>query len=193
MFFRHIDEQIKWRAVELWERGWDIRDIEDALGVKEGSVRRWRNNVDDHGSVKPPRNPLQGRPQKLSSLQVQYLVQTISDDPGLFLDEIQELLSLEYDVALSKTRIHQLTKDAGLSYKLLKRCAVERDDGLRAEFLHYLSNNITAEMVIAVDETSKDDRTIYRHYGRAPHGYRAQSSTLICPWEPLEYTSCNDC
>lgn len=33
---------------------------------------------------------------------------------------------------------------------------------------------MTASMVITVDESSKDDRTIFRRYGRAPSGYRAQ-------------------
>ena len=30
-----------------------------------------------------------------------------------------------------------------------------------------------ARQLVMVDETSKDDRTIYRHYGRAPAGHHA--------------------
>ena len=36
-----------------------------------------------------------------------------------------------------------------------------------------MNAHYTAPQLVFVDETSKDDRTIYRHYGRAPAGQRA--------------------
>ena len=36
-----------------------------------------------------------------------------------------------------------------------------------------MREHLVAEQVITVDESSKDDRTIFRHFGRAPRGHRA--------------------
>ena len=156
----------------MWNAGWSYEEIEEILMVNGRSLRRWRRNYEIHGTGIPPRNPLQGRPPKLFTEQIQFLMQTVTTNPALYLDELQEIMGLEYDVALSRSRIHRLVEDAGLSLKKLRRCAAERDEEQRAEFLHYVSTNFSAEMVISVDESSKDDRTIYRHYGRAPHGQR---------------------
>lgn len=89
------------------------------------------------------------------------------------LEEFQEYIALEHDIALSRSRIGQLIRDAGLTYKLLRRCAAERSEHRHAEFIDYCTANLMADMIISVDKSSKDDRTLYRHYGRSRAGTRA--------------------
>ena len=74
---------------------------------------------------------------------------------------------------ISKMMLHDSIHDAGLSYKLLHRRAVERDEGVREQWKEDVCINFVAAQIVWTDKSSKDDRTIYRHYGCAPTGQRA--------------------
>lgn len=94
----------------------------------------------------------------------------IAENPSLLLDEIGEWLAIYHDQPISSTALHDNLKDIGLTYKRLKRVAAERDDARRAEWLHNITANYTADQLVFLDESSKDDRTILRRYGRATRG-----------------------
>jgi hypothetical protein len=94
------------------------------------------------------------------------------ESPELFLDEIQEWLAVAYNTGISRTTLHDNICDCGLTYKLLRKAAAERDDDRREERMTNMRMHYVASQLVMVDETSKDDRTIYRHYGRAPTGHR---------------------
>ena len=61
-------------------------------------------------------------------------------------------------------------------YKRLRKAAAERDEVERALFRQYAQDNWVANQLVFVDETSKDNRTIYRHYGHAILGRHAHAS-----------------
>jgi len=61
--------------------------------------------------------------------------------------------------------LHEHLRDLGLTYKRLKRVAAERDDGFRADWLHNMTTNYTAEQLVFLDESSKDERTTLPRYG----------------------------
>ena len=42
--------------------------------------------------------------------------------------------------------------------------------------MKYIQENFVAEQLVFVDESSKDERTIFRRWGRAPQGQRAVSN-----------------
>ncbi|KAJ3803957.1 hypothetical protein F5876DRAFT_3931, partial [Lentinula aff. lateritia] len=75
-----------------------------------------------------------------------------------------------HNVGITKTALHKIIQDTGITYKRLRRAAAERGDERRAEWKAEINAHYVASQIIVVDETSKDDRTIYRHYGRAPSG-----------------------
>ena len=52
----------------------------------------------------------------------------------------------------------------------MRKAATERDDIARSEWLLEITSLYTADQLVVLDETSKDDRTICRKYGRAPRG-----------------------
>jgi hypothetical protein len=48
--------------------------------------------------------------------------------------------------------------------------AAERNEDFRQKWKQDVNTHFTASQMIFIDETSKDDRTIYRHYGRSAAG-----------------------
>jgi hypothetical protein len=70
-------------------------------------------------------------------------------------------------------------KDLGLTYKRLKRTATEQDNAYCADWLHNMTSNYTADQLVFLDESSKDDRVILRRYGRAIQGQLAIESTSL--------------
>jgi hypothetical protein len=52
----------------------------------------------------------------------------------------------------------------------LKRVAAERDNGYQSDWLHNITANYTTDQLVFLDESSKDDHTILRRYGRALSG-----------------------
>lgn len=177
MPYRQISKDLKERAVWMREAGYLTDDICTILDISERSICRWQQNVAEHGDVIPPHNPLQGRPFTLNAMQVNELVDTIRDRPEMFLDEIREHILLAQEIDLAESSIHRILKDLGFTYKYLRKVAKERDEDARQEFMERMNNHYVAEQLVFVDESSKDDRTIFRKFGWAPKGQQAEIST----------------
>jgi hypothetical protein len=45
-------------ALRLWSHGWDVEDVCEAFGVSGSSCYRWRQILEEHGTIKR-RDPLQ--------------------------------------------------------------------------------------------------------------------------------------
>lgn len=126
-----------------------------------------------HGSVIPPRNPMQGRPSILDAFQNNDLITAISESPELFIDKIRDWVLVSMDIGLSRSTIARIIEDLGITYKRLHKVACERDEELRREWMEEIQTEFVAEQMVFVDESSKDERTIYRRFGRAPKGQAA--------------------
>jgi hypothetical protein len=61
-----------------------------------------------------------------------------------------------------------------LTYKELQKVAAERDDAYRAAWMYEISTNYTADQMVFLDESAKDNHTVYRHHGRAAQGGRSE-------------------
>jgi len=61
MVNRRISNDIKEVGLSLWERGWEVLDICEALYVSRSSLYRWRGIFEEHGAVIRPPSPLKGR------------------------------------------------------------------------------------------------------------------------------------
>jgi len=101
------------------------------------------------------------------------LTTLISESPEMYLDEILEWIAVVHDVGMSMTALYRNLRDCGLTYKMLHKAAVEQDEEYRTAWRAEMQANWVAKQVLVVDETSKDDRTLIRLYGRAPSGQRA--------------------
>lgn len=173
MVFRHISKDLKDRVLWLISHEYAPNDICELFDISQRSVDRWRQNDRVYGSVIPPPNPMQCRPRILNGDMTHDLYTLLEEAPEMYLTEIQDWIALTHEVHISKAALHLNICDAGISYKLLRRAAAERDEDFRQEWKQDVNAHYTASQMVFVDETSKDDRTIYRHYGRSVVGRRA--------------------
>lgn len=181
MPYRKIDKGIKDRALLLYDlHGWYPEDLADVFGFSERSFRRWHRNFWLYNSVIPPAGPVRGRPRILNTFMTRDLHQLVEAAPDLYLDEIQEWFTIAHNVGISVSGIQNNLYDAGLTLKVMTKAAAERDEGRRQEYMAYARDNWVADQLVFVDETSKDDRTIYRHYGRSLSGRNAVVETPFC-------------
>jgi len=100
---------------------------------------------------------------------VSYLIRLIHHRPEWFLDELLRLLDTNRFVSVHYATIHRKLERVGVSLKKLKRIAKERNEERRMDFLIRMSQ-YSPEQLGFLDETSKDERTTGRWYGRATRG-----------------------
>ncbi|KAF8237279.1 hypothetical protein L208DRAFT_1517762, partial [Tricholoma matsutake] len=55
----------------------------------------------------------------------------------------------------------ELIRDAGLTYKMLRKAAAERDEEARQKWQDFICDHLVATMIITINESSKDDCTIF--------------------------------
>jgi transposase len=169
MVNRKISPDMKQRALQLIDEGWELAEVADVLGVSSKSIECWAHHYETHGCVDPP-SALRGRPWIINAQVIDELHELIRETPSLFLDEIADWLALYHDMPISTTALHKNLHNLGLTYKLLRKAAAERDDIARSEWLLEITTLYTTDQLVVLDETSKDDRTIIRRYGHAPCG-----------------------
>ena len=134
--------------------------------MSPSSPKWWRRNDRIHGSVKPPTNPNHSQPHILNNNMLHDLYTLLSEAPDIYLDEIQDWIALAYKVGISKCSLFHNIHDAGATYKLLWKAAAERDEDAWQEWKDDVNAHFTAVQMVFVNETSKDHRTIYHHYGQ---------------------------
>jgi hypothetical protein len=83
-------------------------------------------------------------------------------------------MAVTHDTGISRTTLHTLIHDAGLTYKVLRRAASEREEQAREEWRQLILSTFISSMIVTADESSKDERTIFRKRGRAPRGQRGE-------------------
>ncbi|KIL62456.1 hypothetical protein M378DRAFT_38929, partial [Amanita muscaria Koide BX008] len=127
MVYRKISSDMKHRALQLVDEGWEIEDVAAILGVTSKSIRGWADN--DPSSALPD------------------LHDFIRENPALFLDEVGEWLALYHDQLISTTAFHDHLRELGLTHKILRKAAAERDDAARAEWLIHITSNYTAHQM----------------------------------------------
>jgi transposase len=173
MVYRHISKDLKERVLWLISHNYAPDDICELFDISPRSFARWKQNDRVYGSVIPPPNLMLGRPRILNSDMTHDLYTLLEEAPEMYFSEIQDWIALTYKVHISRTALHMNICDAGLTFKLLRKAAAERDEDLRQEWKQDVNAHFTASQMVFVEETSKDDRIIYRHYGRSIAGGRA--------------------
>jgi transposase len=175
MVFRHISPDLKERAIHLAANGYILPEICEVLGISHSSIKRWKRNEARYGSVIPSAIHARGRPSVATMAMVSDLHQLMLEAPDLYISEILDWLAVAHGVGMSRATLARYLRDINLSYKKLRKAATERDEEARQDWRNTVQANLLASQVVTVDETSKDDRTIFRRYGRAVSGRRAVS------------------
>lgn len=176
---RQISNDLKRAAVRLYIQ--DILPLDrilDAVGFSECTFYRSLKNWRETGDVVNPRKTRLGRRHILIREDIDYLLELIRDNPDYFLDELLHLLKTNRFISVHYTTIHRELERCGVSYKKLKRVAAERNEDYRADFIARMAQ-YTPDQLGFLDETSKDERTLSRHYGRGRRGKRSQTKQVF--------------
>lgn len=173
---RRISPDLKECALRLWEAGWERSDICEALLVSQSSLYRWLDNYENLGSVVKPPSPLRGRRRTITRAVLTGLHLLLQDNPDAYLDELVWWLAIHHDIAISSSQLHANLVQAGLTRKLLRKLAIERDEQLRQEWRDMMREEFSPDgsQWVFVDETSKNEHAYFRRYGRALRGERAE-------------------
>ena len=127
MVYRRIGIDMKYRALELLLEGWEEASVAEVLGVSEWSLTRWKDNLEKTGAIS--QQPIhQGRVHILNTAVIEDLQGLINETPSLYLDEIAEWLALNHDIPISISALHKTLVDMGLTYKVLKCYAAQKDE-----------------------------------------------------------------
>jgi transposase len=178
--FRKISRDVKIAALNLHENGiLPLPDILACVGFSESTfyriLRLWRET----GEVVSHRHGNKaGHPRILHFDDVQYLLRLVQHRPDWFLDELLNLLKRNRFVSVHYTTIHRELDRAGMSRKKLKIIAKEHNEPLRNDYMRHMAM-YSPEQLGFLDETSKNDKTPGRRYGRGRRGRRAQMKQVF--------------
>jgi transposase len=132
---RKISPDLKECALRLWNVGWDIEDIHNALGISRASIYRWEAIFAEFGTVNRPPSPIRGQELRILTRALMTACEGLfAEESGIYLDELATWLALTHDISISISTLCRNLKEAGLTRKLLHRLAVERDEECRHEW-----------------------------------------------------------
>jgi len=172
---RKISRDLKECALRLWELGWEELDILQGLAVSRSSLYRWRAIFEEYNDINRPPSPLRGRTRIISRAVLTAVHDIYRNDPDIYLDELVFWLAVHHDIAISKSALQKNLEEAGLTRKLLHKIAQERDEQVRQEYWDVINGELggNSDLLVMADETSKNDLTLARRFGRALAGERA--------------------
>jgi transposase len=170
---RKISVDVKLAAIHLYEQGiLELHEILNCIGFSRRTFYRIKRLYDETGHVIKPRSEFLGRPHILNLEDLHYLLELVHHRPDYFLDKLTNLMESNCFISVHYTTIHRELVRAGVSLKKLRKIAKERNEDLRADFKRRMAQYLPHELMF-IDETSKDERTQCRRWGRAKKSCRA--------------------
>ena len=136
MAYRKISRDVKFAALRLYQRRLlPLRMILDCIGISKWTFHRimhlWRRT----GDVVQHSFGNRGRSHLFHYSDIEYMKQIIGHRPDLFLDELERLLHTNRLVSASFSTILWGLCHAGISYKKIKKIALECNDTLHSDFI----------------------------------------------------------
>ncbi|KAJ7936348.1 hypothetical protein B0H13DRAFT_2303737 [Mycena leptocephala] len=180
-FLQHAASSIPKKALFL------IEDIDCAFASRDDA-----DEMDEHLPLgpTPPGEPVvsgqkrsavtsQATPQDLWFFGLHPTILPVSNvykgAPDIYLTEWQFWLAVHHDIAISISALQKTLQQAGLTRKLLSKIAIERDKERCRAWAASIHDDFEdkASYFVTVDETSKNEDTLARDYGRSMVGERA--------------------
>ena len=167
MVYCHISKDLKEHALWLISHEYAPEDISELFNISSRSITRWKQNDYIYGSIVPPPNAMQCCPHILNGDITHDLYMLLEEAPEMYLSEIQDWIALAFEVHISRAALHLNIHDVGISFKLLFRAAAKHNGDLWQKWRAEVNAHLMASQMVFVNETSKDDQTIYWHYERS--------------------------
>jgi transposase len=101
IMYRYITRQIKELIIIGLGEGLTAKHAAHVFCCSVRTVRRVRQNYREYGSVVPPRQAPSGRPRVFDRQAVDYLLEVLSAQPDIFLDELQVIVTVPVSPELS--------------------------------------------------------------------------------------------
>ena len=99
-----ISNDLKETALRLWDHGWELKDICEALRVSERSYR-WRHIFEEFGTATKPPAPLTDRTRIITRVLLTGVEDLFVEDSELFLDEVCTWLVVKHDIIISTSSL----------------------------------------------------------------------------------------
>ena len=156
-------------------------DVAELFDISQRSVARWRQNNRLYGSVIPPPNPMQCRPRILNADMTHDLYTLLEEAPEMY--PAKSRIGLHLHMRFTSPSLHSTITSATLGYhsssfvgQLQSAMKTIGRSGNKMPMHTSLHRRWSP-----ADETSKDERTVYRHYGRSQSlGTARQSEPILC-------------
>ena len=172
MVFRKISSDMKDCVLCLWELGWSRDDVCFTLCVLQASLYCWAVLFEEFGLTTAPPPPIWERLRIIGLVAMNTIRKLYAWNSTVYLDELQWHLAIFHDIAISTLALQETLERAGLTWKVLHKIAILRDEIQRAKFLHNIQHGFSGsgDKFVVVDESSKNEHTLTCCYGRAPIG-----------------------
>ena len=175
---RPYENDLRWRAVWLSiTQGFSAYDISKFLCISKRSVYRYLARFDKDGDVRP--SIYQHGPSKLlGELEQLVLLRIITNNPGIYLSEVESKLFDKFGVHMSLSTICRTLKYMGCTRQVIQRIALQRSDDRRAKFMAEVSM-YDPSMLLWIDESGCDRRNYLRNRAYSPIGMTPRDHCLM--------------
>jgi hypothetical protein len=103
----------------------------------------------------------------------------VKDKIDWYLDELVHEMEQRTGKLVSVPTLWRSLQFCGITRKKIQKAAKERSETLRGVYLYNIGMDYTAEQLIFIDESSKDERTLTRLYGYSSVNTRAEKSVVF--------------
>jgi transposase len=161
------------RVPVLHALGLSIPTICDVLGVKRSFIFKILRLYRKFGVPFNPNGKQLGRPRILTGPQLRAFKDLQKNHPMAHQDELQRMFFRHHGVYISLPTISRTLRRLRITRKKAVTRASERNTLLQAVYRNRIGDLVTDPwMLIFLDESSKDERTLIRRYGYGPEGER---------------------
>lgn len=170
---------IRWRII--WQRigmGFSYRTIASHLNISVGTAYNIYELFEQTGCVDPKKQRKRPECCKIDNHHRLYIISLVLENPSIYLAEICSEIKNITGVQLAPSSICKLLAEYGFTRKKIQHVALQRCLEYRAAFIADICN-YTKEMIVWVDETGCDKRSLLRKYGYSLRGERAVCHRLL--------------
>jgi len=174
---RHVSRDLKERIPYLrFVEHFTVKEIERLLGVKKSLVYKTLAYSRCYGITYNPDAFLysrRGRKRKLDSTDIHLIKALLSQDPCLYLDELQAELLVRRNVFVSVPTLLRTLRQLHFSRKCISAKALERNDLERSIYMNRIAELITdPAQLVFIDEAARNRKNPTRNQGWSLSGTR---------------------
>ena len=155
--------------------GLSFRQVAERLSISVGTVFNVLKKFEQTGNVEAKKPRCRPECCKLDGHHQLYIIGLILDNPSMYLSELCSEIKSITGVEVSPSTVCKLLSNYGFTRKKIQHVALQQSIEYRGGFISDICS-YQKEMIVWVDETGCDKRSLLRKFGYSLRGERA-----ICP------------